>query len=419
MKKALALILVFALSAIAMSSCAVSGDISRYGVVDYMKNITPAQQTPETLDSTFRDAYADFALRLYGEVKKEKNTLISPLSVMLALAMTANGADGATLEGMEKALGGIKIDKLNAYLKSYVDSLPSGDSFKISIANSIWFRKDAFEPSEDFLQKVCDFYSPDIYGAPFDSSTVNAINSWVNGKTDGMIKKMLEEIDYESVMFLINAICFDCKWESKFNPTDTQKNALFRGSEGTVSCDLMTSKENTYIKGEGVTGFIKKYRGGKYAFAAFLPDDSSVTPDEWLAGMSGDRLVSLLESSTNGRLLCRMPKFGYEYACNMNDALKTLGMEEAFDSHNARFISLGKNIRDGSNVCIGKVTHKTFIKLDEEGTKAAAATMVDMTAESAEMPPEIQIILDRPFAYAIIDTETNLPIFIGTVNTID
>ena len=206
MKKALALILVFALSAIAMSSCAVSGDISRYGVVDYMKNITPAQQTPETLDSTFRDAYADFALRLYGEVKKEKNTLISPLSVMLALAMTANGADGATLEGMEKALGGIKIDKLNAYLKSYVDSLPSGDSFKMSIANSIWFRKDAFEPSEDFLQKVCDFYSPDIYGAPFDSSTVNAINSWVNGKTDGMIKKMLEEIDYESVMFLINAI---------------------------------------------------------------------------------------------------------------------------------------------------------------------------------------------------------------------
>lgn len=154
MKKALALILVFALSAIAMSSCAVSGDISRYGVVDYMKNITPAQQTPETLDSTFRDAYADFALRLYGEVKKEKNTLISPLSVMLALAMTANGADGATLEGMEKALGGIKIDKLNAYLKSYVDSLPSGDSFKMSIANSIWFRKDAFEPSEDFLQKV-------------------------------------------------------------------------------------------------------------------------------------------------------------------------------------------------------------------------------------------------------------------------
>ena len=105
MKKALALILVFALSAIAMSSCAVSGDISRYSVVDYMKNITPAQQTPETLDSTFRDAYADFALRLYGEVKKEKNTLISPLSVMLALAMTANGADGATLEGMEKALG--------------------------------------------------------------------------------------------------------------------------------------------------------------------------------------------------------------------------------------------------------------------------------------------------------------------------
>ena len=102
MKKALALILVFALSAIAMSSCAVSGDISRYGVVDYMKNITPAQQTPETLDSTFRDAYADFALRLYGEVKKEKNTLISPLSVMLALAMTANGASGETLAQLEQ-----------------------------------------------------------------------------------------------------------------------------------------------------------------------------------------------------------------------------------------------------------------------------------------------------------------------------
>lgn len=418
MKKAIALILVFALSAIALSSCAVSGDIARYGVVDYMKDITPAKQTPETLDSTFSDAYADFSLRLYGEVQKEKNTLISPLSVMLALAMTANGADDTTLEGMEKALGGIKIDKLNAYLKSYVDSLPSGDSFKISIANSIWFRKDAFEPSEGFLQKASDFYSPDIYGAPFDSSTVEAINSWVNDKTDGMIKEILQEIDYGSVMFLINAIYFDCKWESKFDPLDTQKNATFHGNEGDVKCDMMTSYESRYIKGEGVTGFIKNYAGGKYAFAAFLPDDSETTPDEWLSGMSGSRLISLLESSESERLLCRMPKFNYEYLTNMNDALKSLGMQEAFNGANAKFRSLGKNIRDDSNVFIGNVTHKTFIKLDEEGTKAAAVTAVDMTTESALMPPEIQVILDRPFAYAIIDTATNLPIFIGTVNTI-
>ena len=416
MKKALALILIAALSAIALSSCAVSGDISRYGITDYMKDITPAKQTTITPDSTFRDAYADFALRLYGKVDKEENTMISPLSVMLALAMTANGADGTTLEGMEKALGGIELDKLNAYLKSYVDSLPSVDAFKMSIANSIWFKNDGFEPSEGFLRKVCDFYSPDVYGAPFDSSTVKAINSWVDGKTDGMIKKILEEINGDSVMFLLNAICFDCKWESKFDPNDTQKNAVFHGSDGDEKCDMMMSHENTYIKGEGVTGFIKNYAGGKYAFAAFLPDDSSSTPDEWLAGMSGERLVSLLEGSTTERLTCRMPRFSYEYTCSMNDALKALGMEEAFDIKNAKFTSLGRTL-GGGNVCIGQVTHKTFIRLDEEGTKAAAVTIVDMTMESAVMPPAIQVVLDRPFAYAIIDTTNNLPIFIGTVNT--
>lgn len=377
-------------------------------------DLTPIAQTDSQADDIFVNAISDFGVKLYNAVDKDHNTMISPLSVMTALAMTANGAKGETLSQMESALGGIKIDKLNSYLKTYAASLTSGDDFKLSQANSIWVKNHGFNANTEFLQRACDYYNAAIYSAPFDDGTVKDINSWVSNATDGMIKEALDHIDPESVMFLINAVCFDSKWENKYKDTDINKNAVFHAKSGDEACTLMNSEENRYISGNNVKGFVKYYSGKKYAFAAFLPDDG-ITPDEWLKTQSGSSLLGLIKNASDETVYCSLPKFKSEYSASLVNALKTLGINDAFYGDLADFSEMGSSPL--GNIYIGGVQHKTFIDNNEIGTKAAAVTVVDMTAESISIPSH-SVILDRPFAYAIIDVTTSIPIFLGTVNSV-
>lgn len=179
-----------------------------------MKNIT-AQSVDDAANLTDGNvAMTDFAMRLFKECEQSgENTLISPLSVMYALAMTANGADGETLAEMENVLG-MPIADLNRYLYSYKKSLPQDENYKLNLANSIWFSNaEDFKISQDFLQTNANYYGADIYAADFSkNSTLNDINNWVNIKTDKMIPEIIEEIKDNDIMFLINALTFDAEW---------------------------------------------------------------------------------------------------------------------------------------------------------------------------------------------------------------
>lgn len=406
------LILLISVSII-MTAC--SGFIPGVEADDLMEDVVPGNVTGKQADERFISNTADFAIDLFKEsISNQKNSLVSPVSVMLALAMTTNGADGETLSQMEEVLGrDISIDELNQYLYYYTKNLPNEEKSKLKIANSIWFRdeENRFTVEKDFLQKNADYYHAEVFKAPFTDETLSVVNNWVKTNTDDMIDKILEEIAAEDIMYLLNAIVFDAEWKVVYNKDSIYQDE-FTTADGTkVSTDFMGSEESLYLEDGNAVGFIKPYYNDKYSFVALLPNEG-VDFDSYIEGLSGEKLLSTIRNAKTTVVNATVPKFSYEFDITLNDVLKSLGMSYAFDSNNADFSKLGKSTR--GNIYIGKVIHKTFISLDERGTKAGAATLVVVKDESA--PVELKIIkLDRPFVYAIIDNKTKLPLFIGTV----
>ena len=388
------------------------------GAENLMDGVSPRKIStfPDTGEGNI--AASDFAVRLFSASMSEgKNTLISPLSVLCALAMTANGAEGDTLSGMESVLG-MSVDDLNLYLYSYLSALPNGEKYKLSVANSIWFTDDdSFTVNRDFLQLNADYYGADIYKAPFDSSTLRDINNWVNQNTDGMIPKILDMIPKEAVMYLINAIAFEAEW-MKYYEKHQVRDAEFTKDDGTKqTVDMMYSSEGRYLEGDNEIGFVKYYSGSKYAFAALLPDEG-ISIDDYVASLSGEELNAILSGSVSATVNTAMPKFEVEWSAELSEILAAMGMYIAFDPDLADFSSLG-TATDG-NIYIDKVIHKTYIKVGEKGTRAGAATAVAMNkAEAGEPLEPKKVYLDRPFVYMIIDTENNVPIFIGALAEVD
>lgn len=368
--------------------------------------------TGKAADEEFVLSQTEFALELLQNTTDgTENALISPYSVMQALAMTANGADGATKAEMEKVLGGLPIETLNEYLYTYRNSQGNG----LFTANSIWTIDDEerIKVKPEFIQKNMDYYSADIFKAPFDDTTVKDINSWVNENTDEMIPKLVEDIDPMTVMYLINAVAMDVEWESKYYDIDVG-SGKFTSIDGTVQdAEMLYSTERYYIQDENASGVYKYYKDRKYAFAAILPDEG-VTVAEYIAGLTPERLKAVLAEPTEyTSVITSIPKFKYDYDTKLNETLINMGMESAFDVETADFTNMGTA---EANIYIGRVVHKTSIELSEEGTRAAAVTSVEPTA-GAELV-EHQVALNRPFVYFIVDTDTGLPVFMGTLTSI-
>lgn len=409
---AAALCLALGLSMIlTLSSCG-----TRAQAVDLMSGIK-ANTVSTDIDIAGEDTviFTDFAVRLFQQSAEEgKNTLISPLSVLSALAMTANGAERQTLSQMEEVFG-LSIAELNEYLYAYTKALPAADKYKLSIANSIWFKDDkSFTVKPEFLQANADWYDAGLYKAPFDNSTLRDINKWVEENTDGMIKDILDSIPEEAVMYLVNALAFDAEWKNIYYENQVH-DGVFTKEDGTEQgVELMYSTEHQYLADTNAAGFLKYYAGQKYAFAALLPDQG-ISVEEYVASLTGEKLAGILTNPEGVQVNAAIPKFEGEYSVEMSEMLRAMGITDAFDDTVADFSGIGSST-DG-NLCISCVLHKTFIAVDEKGTKAGAATVVEMKNESAMMKPEEikSVYLDRPFVYMLIDCEANLPVFIGTV----
>lgn len=371
-------------------------------------------------DSSFINADMKFSLELFKKVQKEnegKNVLISPMSVISALAMTANGATGETLSQMEEVLGGgIAIDQLNKYLYGYLESMGSGEGFKLHTANSVWIKDTpGLKVEQDFLQKTVDYYNSEVYREAFDDNTLKAINSWVNAGTDGMIPEIIDEIDSDSVMYLINALAFDAEWETKYENSQIS-GGTFTACDGKAqSVEMMRSLESVYLEDGNATGFIKDYKGAKYSFAALLPNEG-ISVSDYIAGLTPEALRKTVSEPAGKGVLATMPKFTFDFGLNINDILKIMGMPKAFDE-SADFTKMATSSE--GNLYLGDVIHKTFIAVDEKGTKAGAATSVEVKNESAALIEDPKtVILDRPFVFMIIDNETRLPIFLGAVKSV-
>ena len=378
-------------------------------------DVKPAEAA--SLEASDGSATYDFALNLLRASVDEasgESTLVSPLSVLYALAMTENGADGETLAQMEQVTG-MSADELTDTLKAYLLRADADDS-PLSLANSVWLRdSEGLAVEDSFLETCGGRLGAQVFSAPFDDSTVADVNAWINEKTHEMIPNMLDRISDGTQLLLVNALAFEGAWEEPFDSALVTPDT-FTSEDGTErDVDMMHSTEGTYLEGELATGFAKPYEGYDYLFVGLLPAEG-VTVAELLEDLDGEGLSELLEPVDNAVVQVGLPKFTGSHEVELSDALRALGMTDAFEEGVADFTRMGSS--DAGPLYVGGVLHKTFIDVDEKGTRAAAATAVAMDGADApiEEEPEVkEVILDRPFVYLILDQATMTPVFTGTV----
>lgn len=412
--KQLISICLLAAMALSLTACATQSQPNvTMGGKDLMEDITPGTVGGVEELTSGAPGLSDFGVRLFQASAEEgKNTLVSPISVLYALAMTANGAKGETLAQMESVLG-MPVSQLNQYLYSYGQLLKDAEG-TLKLANSIWFTDDErFTVEQSFLQTVADYYGADVYRVPFDDVTCRDINSWVKKNTDGMIPEILDQIPDEAVVYLVNALAFDAKWEEPYGASCGMMDVFTLEDGTTRQVKMMYSEESLYLETGNATGFIKKYEGGDHAFVALLPNECTVA--ELVASLEGTQLIQLLEAPTHTVVQAAIPKFETEYSTEMSEVLKQMGMPNAFSYALADLSALGSSTE--GNLFVNRVLHKTFISVGEQGTKASAATVVEVTDECAVAYTEEPktVILDRPFVYMLIDTQTCTPLFVGTM----
>lgn len=358
----------------------------------------------------------DFALDLLRLSADGENVLVSPLSALGALAMAENGADGETLAQMERATG-MGADELIGLLRAY--GVPAEDD-PISIANSVWLRdSDGLAVEDDFLAACGDRLGAQVFSAPFDDSTVADVNAWVSERTHEMIPQMLDQISGDAQVLLVNALAFEGGWEEPFDSELTSPDTFIceDGSEQDVT--MMHSTEGGYLEGELATGFVKPYEGYDYAFVGLLPAEG-VSVDELLASLDGSALEELLTPVAGAGAEIGLPQFMASHEAELGDALRALGVTDAFDPTLADFSRMGDT--DDGSLFVSSVLQKTFVDVDERGTRAAATTVVTVgeTAAGPGDPIEYhEVVLDRPFVYLIMDLRTDTPVFAGTYMSVE
>ncbi len=380
---------------------------------DLMKGVKASSDVAgKEANEAFVKGQMDFAVRLLQNGGSDtENTLLSPLSAMLALSMVANGAEGETLAEMETVLGGVSIEELNQFLYYYVQHLPDGRKYRMHLGNSIWLNSaSGVKVAQDFLQTNADYYGAQIYECDFtDSQSVEDVNRWVRKQSDKLLENVTEKLNEEATMMLLNVLSFEAEWENVYKKSDVFDGEFVSLSGETQKATFLTGEESCYFSMENGKGFAKDYKKSAYQFIALLPNEG-VSFTEFLSGLSGERLFETLKNGVKTQVQATIPKFSCEYRAELTEPLKRMGMKRAFDGGLAEFSCLGEPV-DGK-LYIENMVQMTTLTLDEKGTRAGAASKIEMQTESA-LP--YSVYLNRPFVYLIVDTENQVPLFIGTV----
>ena len=379
--------------------------------IDYTRNIIG--DVLETIDdpdvSSVASANTRFGFKLLQDLRERDsgaNIFISPLSISIALTMTYNGAVGETEHAMAEVLEieGLDRDAVNHSNAALRNSLENPDpKVEISIANSIWSRQDV-EFNADFLERNRVFFGAEIASLDFNApQATETINEWVNTNTNGKIEKIVDRISPQTLLFLINAIYFKGNWQDEFDKSQTRPG-IFHLSDGNEKRVEMMRREGEYpyFRGENFEATSLPYGDGRLGMYIFLPNrDSNL--NKFLGNLNAGNWGDWISQFQDRRHDMMLPRFKLEYEVSLNDTLEALGMGIAFGS-GADFSGMGPNL------FISEVKHKTFVEVNEEGTEAAAVTAV---VGVKSVPSVFRV--DRPFFFAIYDTETEIILFMGTV----
>jgi serine protease inhibitor len=361
-----------------------------------------------------------FSFHLLKELNKEqpaRNIFISPYSASTALQMVCNGAGGRTKAEMAQVLGTTDLQQnaINAATLEIQKSLDAaGTNIILNIANALWCRKGvSIKPA--FIAGNQQFFRATVESLDFDNpQTVDKINGWVTEKTHGKIDSILQgPINPATELFLANAIYFKGKWEEPFDKKATRNRTFhLRGGSQKEVPMMEQSRHFQYRRGTGYQAVRLEYEDSPLGMYIFLPDENS-SPEKLLSIMNGDNWQRITKpgfSDHDGTL--QLPKFRIEYGVELIQPLKALGMKQAFDLGTGDFSGISDH-----RLFISDALQKAFVEVNEEGTEAAAATIIAMPASAMEMnpPPPFRMIVDRPFLFLIEDQNTGTILFAGII----
>jgi serpin B len=326
--------------------------------------------------------------------------------------MTLNGANGATRDSMLKALrlSGITPDAINNSCKDLTEALLSVDKrVLMSIANSVWVENN-FTVKKVFINILTKYY--DAESKTFDINDASApdkINAWIEEKTNGLIKQMIDKLEDNTVMLLINAIYFKGKWKSQFDESKTVEMPFYKTGSSQINVPMMKQEtEFSVYEGNGFVLAEFPYGQGNFVMDVILPNDHSGLSSA-IAQVSDANFSGWINQMSERKIDLSFPRFKYGFKKELKEVLSDMGMKIAFND-GADF----SNISDQYDLLINDVTHQSFIETNEEGTEAAAATVIGIGVTS--MPPSPLVYkMDHPFMYIIRETTTNSIIFMGRV----
>ncbi|HDR50933.1 MAG TPA: serpin family protein [Mariniphaga anaerophila] len=365
------------------------------------------------------DAENQFGFELYQHVfsseTEYKNIMVSPLSVSLALAMTYNGANGETKTAMEKTLKvyGLTPDDINTSYRDLVNALKSLDpKVLLEIANAIFYRDD-FQVENEFVSINKNYYDAGVSALDFgnEQKSLETINGWVAEKTHDKIETIIDRITRNHVMFLLNAIYFKGTWQKEFNEKSTEKLPFYLESGESIETQMMQRLDTLpYMKNDLFSAIELSYGKGNYNMVVFLPENDK-TLDEIVSKLDKENWETWMESFQETQSVdIKLPRFKYEYEIVLNDVLTEMGMGVAFTGA-ADFTGINR----GGGLNIDYVKHKSFIEVNEEGTEAAAVTVVAIERTSVGGPEKVPFYVNRPFMYVITEKSTGAVLFMGTV----
>jgi serpin B len=373
-----------------------------------MRELTAAEKRLVETDNKF-------GFKLFREIVRQeqnKNIIVSPLSVSMALGMTYNGANGSTEAAMRATLelGDMTLEEINSSYKSLIELLTQLDpQVKFQLANSIWYRQECtFEPEFINLNQI--YFNAAMRGLDFnDPGAAKTINGWVEQNTNGKIKQIVDDpIARDLVMFLINAIYFKGIWTYQFDPQQTRDDQFILPDGSEKSCKMMNLKADLpYFATDKFQAVDLPYGDADFSMTILLP--SPQTPiDALVADLQHENWQLWTKSFARQTGSLALPKFLLEYGLTLNDVLKALGMAIAFSPDQADFTKMDKQ----GGLFISKVKHKTFVEVNEEGTEAAAVTSVEIGRTSAG---GFTLRADRPFVFVIRENHSGTMLFMGKV----
>ena len=365
----------------------------------------------------------ELAFKLYGQTKGAKglkNNVFSPISAAIALGMLLEGTNGETADELETMIGWNKNDALDLFgslMREYAEVNEQTDT-TLNLANAAFFSPSLKNASDSTLMNLRDFYRDAFRAQMFrgelsNDSAREFINGWVSEKTDGEIPSVFEKnLDKNVVLVLINTILLDAKWAQPFINWGYEPKMQFTCANGETSelpC-LSDTRYMKYIDTDELIGTIMDYSDSRLKFMAVKPKNSDIS--KLMEGFDYSKFVSTVGAAQEGQCDFRMPKFSIESEIDLNDCVKQLGAELIFDSGRADLSGFGQT-EDG-NVYVSKIFQKAKIDVDEEGTRAAAATMI-VANDCASLIEYKEVILDSSFFWCVYDGETDVPLFMGTM----